>query len=100
MFGINWCSAAVPGELILLAEHRAGPHHQAKGHPPGRVQSVHEGGTSHTHPGPSAGDSVRPASLQARGPCVVRDLRLRHAHPDELSGRTGLSRSRSLCWNL
>lgn len=62
------------GQLVLPAEHRESAHHQAEGDPPGGVESLHEGGPSHAHPGASAGNPVRPAALQAGGTSVFRDL--------------------------
>lgn len=80
---------APPGEPVLPAQHRPGSDHQAEGDPPGRVQSVHEGGQSHAHPGSSAGHRVRPAALQTRRTRLLRDIRLHYAHPDALPGEPG-----------
>lgn len=55
---------SVIGELLLSPQHRTGPHHQAERDPPCWDQHLHEGSESHTHPYPSAGSPVHPASLE------------------------------------
>lgn len=72
------------GESVLSAEHRASPHHQAQGDPSSRVESLHEGRASHSHPGAAVGNSVCPASLQTWRTGFFWNLRLHHAHTDAL----------------
>ncbi|XP_061648622.1 calcitonin gene-related peptide type 1 receptor isoform X1 [Phyllopteryx taeniolatus] len=61
-------------------------HHQAQGDPSSRVEPLHEGRESNSHPGTASGHPICPASLQAGGAGFLRNLRLHHAHTDALPG--------------
>lgn len=80
------CSLSA-GEPLLLTEYYPSAGDQAEGHTPCRVQHVHEGGESHSHPGAAARNPVCHFPLEAGEPAGWGGLRVHHAHTYALPGR-------------
>lgn len=60
-------SSSCAGKLLLPPEHRPCSDHEAEEDPLRRGHGLHEGGASHPHPHPAAGNPVRHSVLDPGG---------------------------------